>query len=179
MALCIAGSLVAQNTAVGVGDGAPTSELLAQCLVERGKVAEAVPLLRGAVEGSPRNPALRMRLTRALMSLGDFAGAEAAALAWTQADNASADAWFELGRARYRLGREEHEDRHERQVQAVHQVSLKTGRALPNVVGLSCAAADGTVAARTASSRSRAFCWAEACFSSTAIRFDLCSCHEE
>jgi tetratricopeptide (TPR) repeat protein len=81
------------------------AEMLAQCLLDRGKPDEAVPLLRKAVAGGSRRTSVRMLLVRTLLTQGDVAGAEQAAFSWTGVDGTNADAWFDLGRARYRLGK--------------------------------------------------------------------------
>ncbi|MCE9634826.1 MAG: tetratricopeptide repeat protein [Planctomycetes bacterium] len=81
------------------------AELLAQCLIERGAVHEAIPLLRTAIEGAPRRAALRALLIQSLMHAGDAAVTEVAAREWTDVDAANADAWFELGRASYLQGK--------------------------------------------------------------------------
>lgn len=81
------------------------AELLAQCLLDRGEVREAVPLLRTAIEGAPRRPSLRALLLQSLMQAGDPAVTETAAREWTEIDATQADAWFELGRACYLQGK--------------------------------------------------------------------------
>jgi superkiller protein 3 len=116
---------------------AQATEMLARVLIGRGKLDEAAPLLRRALANAPRSPGLRALHVQALMNLGDFAAAEVAAREWTDVDAQSADAWFDLGRALYRL------ERWEDAITAFRRAeTLKAARAdIRSELGLALAAA--------------------------------------